>query len=312
MVTLELRGNNRRENAQRLRTPTGAERPSGRAQKVRDTQPRSFRIFPQTDLHARQWLTLEDEYRGDISPHQSVETDNRFEHEIWTALSGLTMRVYGEEKAPEILGKLREHWQNFTNVDNKDDIPPEQRMITHAYRVGKLAYQWSIRAGFEPKVADRIALGAFVHDVGKGQVKNPNADSPEEKYKYRGPLTSRSALTDDEYKLIGEHSNDGYNILKDSGFDEEIAAVAKNHHAPLTPDADISTYALIAMLADGSDVRTHDRTYKLAEPRIALAQDDRVEKQLARLEIKLGTDAFTRSYYHWVRAAEPQHSLAAA
>jgi putative nucleotidyltransferase with HDIG domain len=223
-----------------------------------------------------------------------------YEQEIWLSLGGLVRDVLGKGQTEEVLPKLRPHWQNLAVVDRKSTsiqipsgelisrhIPPEQRMIAHSFRSAKLAYQLGVDAGLGEYKSKVIALGAFLHDIGKGAVTD--------RFVYQHILTSPSQLTAEEGKwMTAGHTRDGYGILQAIGMPEEIAEVARDHHSTQSEDP-TSDNAQIVSIIDDSDVVTHARTYKEASPKVDLLSDRVIQKKLKRLR----NPAFTRAYEQW-------------
>jgi HD-GYP domain-containing protein (c-di-GMP phosphodiesterase class II) len=103
-----------------------------------------------------------------------------------------------------------------------------------------------------------LGVGALLHDIGKVMIP-PQI------------LQKKSALTDEEYEIIKQHSVIGYNILKTIAQINELSAkVALCHHERydgkgyirgLTKD-EIHIYSRIVAIADIFDALTSDRIYR--------------------------------------------------
>lgn len=103
-----------------------------------------------------------------------------------------------------------------------------------------------------------LGVGALLHDIGKVMIP-PNI------------LQKKSALTDEEYEIIKQHSIIGYNILKTMPqISEESALVALCHHerydgkgyiSGLAKD-EIHIFSRIVAIADIYDALTSDRIYR--------------------------------------------------
>ncbi len=103
-----------------------------------------------------------------------------------------------------------------------------------------------------------LGVGALLHDIGKVMIP-PSI------------LQKKSALTDEEYEIIKQHSIIGYNILKKiPQISEESASVALCHHerydgkgyiSGLAKD-EIHIFSRIVAIADIYDALTSDRIYR--------------------------------------------------
>lgn len=103
-----------------------------------------------------------------------------------------------------------------------------------------------------------LGIGALLHDIGKVLIP------PE-------ILQKNSALTDEEYEIIKQHSILGYNILKTiPQISEKSAMVALCHHERFDgkgynkglKDHEIHIYSRIVAVADIFDALTSDRIYR--------------------------------------------------
>jgi len=87
----------------------------------------------------------------------------------------------------------------------------------HQRRVAHLAKVIAEQIGMDEERINGLSLGAEIHDIGKIHL-------PAE------ILVKPTKLTDTEYELIKEHSQIGYDILKDIDFPWPIADIAYQHH----------------------------------------------------------------------------------
>jgi HD-GYP domain-containing protein (c-di-GMP phosphodiesterase class II) len=103
-----------------------------------------------------------------------------------------------------------------------------------------------------------LGVGAILHDIGKVMIPSEI-------------LLKKSALTDEEYETIKQHSIIGYNILKRIPYiSEASASVALNHHERFDgkgyPDGlknqEIHIYSRIVAIADIYDALSSDRIYR--------------------------------------------------
>jgi len=90
----------------------------------------------------------------------------------------------------------------------------------HQVRVAGLAKAIAAELGMSEHDIEGIQVAALVHDVGKMGV-------PAE------ILTKPGTLTDLEFQLIKQHSQAGYEILKDIDFTWPVAETVLQHHERL-------------------------------------------------------------------------------
>lgn len=145
----------------------------------------------------------------------------------------------------------------------------------HQYRVSQLATAIAGELGLDEDRIHGLRLAASIHDLGKVQVPAEILSKP-------------SKLTALEYKMIQEHPETGYNIMKDIKFPWPIADIVRQHHEkidgtgyPLGLKGDqIQLEARILMVADVVEAMASHRPY-----RAALG----IEKALAEIERGRGT-----------------------
>lgn len=127
----------------------------------------------------------------------------------------------------------------------------------HSLNVALIARMIGIWLKFTPEELDTLTLAGLLHDVGKTKI-------PAE------VLNKQSRLTDEEFALIRQHPQYGYDILKNQPLDPHIKRAALMHHERcdgsgypmgLTQD-EIDDYALIIAIADVYDAMTAARSYR--------------------------------------------------
>lgn len=109
---------------------------------------------------------------------------------------------------------------------------------------------------------ETIRVAASLHDLGKLSV-------------IRDILEKPCGLTDEEFAVVKEHSDSGYNILKDIPFDGPVAETVQQHHERIDGSGypnqlqkdDILLEARILAVADALDAMISDRPYRKAMPR---------------------------------------------
>jgi putative two-component system response regulator len=90
----------------------------------------------------------------------------------------------------------------------------------HQRRVADLAVALAGAVGFEKDKIEAVRMAAIIHDLGKISVPAEILSKP-------------SRLTVNEFNLIKEHPQVGYDILKDIEFPWEIATMVYQHHEKL-------------------------------------------------------------------------------
>lgn len=144
----------------------------------------------------------------------------------------------------------------------------------HLWRVSRFSRLLADKAGMAEEDAARIAVGGFLHDLGK--VGIPDAI-----------LGKKDKLTDDEYAVIKTHPDVGRRMLAGHPFSALVMDAVFAHHE--TPDgrgyplglrgAEIPTVARIVGICDAFDAMTSSRPYRHGMP---------VEKALAIIRDNLG------------------------
>ena len=136
----------------------------------------------------------------------------------------------------------------------------------HSIAVGALMIGLARRMGLDDDSVRQAGLVGLLHDVGKTRVPLAVLNKP-------GPLDPQ------EWAIMKEHSQWGFEILKPLGLDEAIADACLHHHEKVDgsgyPDGlkqgEISLLARMASICDVYDAITSDRPYKEGwQPAIAL------------------------------------------
>lgn len=129
----------------------------------------------------------------------------------------------------------------------------------HEQRSARIAKQIALEMGLSDEEADRVEVAGLVHDVGKLGV-------PAE------ILTKPGRISSSEFKLIQEHSQAGYDILKEVDFDWPLAQIVLQHHERMDGSGypnglrgdDILMAARILMVADVIEAMASHRPYRAA------------------------------------------------
>lgn len=137
----------------------------------------------------------------------------------------------------------------------------------HQRRVADLAVAIAATVGFEKDKIEAVRVAASIHDLGKISVPAEILSKP-------------SRLTVNEFNLIKEHPQVGYDILKDIEFPWEIATMVYQHHEKL----DGSGYPLGL---SGDDILPESRVLTVADIVEAMASHRPYRPGLG-MEIALG------------------------
>lgn len=133
----------------------------------------------------------------------------------------------------------------------------------HVSRVSMLSRLLALAMGMGEEAADRLALIAPMHDIGKITIPDAILNKP-------------GLLTPEERAVMREHAANGARLLgkSEKRLFREAAVVARSHHERYDgkgyPDGlsggDIHPYARIVALVDVFDALISDRVYKKAWP----------------------------------------------
>ncbi len=152
-----------------------------------------------------------------------------------------------------------------SSIDAKDPYT-----CGHSERVAELAAALARAHGLDDEPCERVRLAGIIHDVGKIGV--PEA-----------VLCKTGRLTEEEFALIKQHPEIGYQILRDIPQFEDLLPGVLYHHERFDgrgypnrlKGAGIPLMARIIGLVDAFDAMSSNRTYRSAMPR------DRVFEELA-------------------------------
>lgn len=133
----------------------------------------------------------------------------------------------------------------------------------HVKRVAEYSRVLAIGLGMDEDEADLIKMASPMHDIGKVGIPDSILNKP-------------GKLTDDEFKQMQYHTEDGYKLLKDSPRKilKTAAVIAHEHHEKFNGKGyprgisgkNIHIYGRITAVADVFDALASDRVYKPAWP----------------------------------------------
>lgn len=134
-------------------------------------------------------------------------------------------------------------------------------LMMHGVCVSNLAYLISKELGCDKIFCDKMAMAGIVHDIGKVKI-----------YTYIYGNEDDSTLTVEKLRFIRMHSELGYDILSDEGFDDEVLKAVLYHHENYDGSGypenlageNIPLSARILRVCDVFAALISDRTYRKA------------------------------------------------
>ncbi len=127
----------------------------------------------------------------------------------------------------------------------------------HSLNVALISRMIGTWLNFSEEELDTLTLAGLLHDIGKTKI-------PDE------ILNKETKLTDEEFALIKQHPQYGYDILKNQPLDSHVKKAALMHHERCDGSGypmgitmnEIDDYALIISIADVYDAMTAARSYR--------------------------------------------------
>ena len=139
------------------------------------------------------------------------------------------------------------------NIRDKDEY-----LLEHSISVSVYMTLFAKYLKINRKIIEHLAIGAFLHDVGKIRIPDEILNKP-------------GRLTDDEFVIMKSHASHSINILKKTpGISKLSLEVAALHHEKLNGQGypnqvagnDISKYGRMVAICDIFDALTANRVYK--------------------------------------------------
>jgi putative nucleotidyltransferase with HDIG domain len=165
----------------------------------------------------------------------------------------------GSDQVVDLMGKcLSDNELGFfglTKIMEKDYYT-----YTHSINVGLLCMSFALKIGMPADEVHELGLGGMLHDVGKSKI-------PQE------IINKKGALTEEEFELVKNHTDNGEVVLKGLGcYGEKVINMVGQHHEKYNgtgyhrglTGGDISLFARICKLTDVYDALTTRRSYKKA------------------------------------------------
>src|ERR1700687_799624 len=175
-------------------------------------------------------------------------------------------RQHLEEMVTERTGQLQSALQQIERsyedtlqalgaaIDLRDD-----ETAGHSKRVCRYSLEIARAMGWSDKQLESLARGAYLHDIGKLGIPD-------------GILLKPGPLTEDERKLMQQHVQIGFDVVKDIPFLADVAEIILMHHEQYggggyprgLKGEEILPGARIFAVADTLDAITSDRPYRRA------------------------------------------------
>lgn len=216
---------------------------------------------------------VEDPRTEDLTPQDAVseETRNRAVKQVYSSFSQMIeARKWKRTVANPKLG--REFRQAFEDIlydmqANRQAMlhlsqiyTTDNYLYSHSVNVGIYSAALGMAIGLKRDQLIDLGIGAMLHDIGKTQI-------PME------VLMKPGKLTDEEFKLMKDHSMIGYQMLKDQPDIPLLSAhCALQHHERLDGTGyprqlkgeEIHLYGQVVGIADVYDALTSNRVYRKA------------------------------------------------
>lgn len=208
-------------------------------------------------------IYIEDDISNDIVIRDIIEEQTRIEA-IKIVKSTMDAYYYGDklnsDKVIEVVNKIVNDILSLDDIIiNLMDIKScDNYTFLHSVNVCVLSIATGVELKLNYDELKELGIGALLHDIGKVLIP-PQI------------LQKNSALTDEEYEVIKQHSIFGYNILKTiPQISEKSAMVALCHHERFDGNGynkglrqnEIHIYSRIVSVADIFDALTSDRIYR--------------------------------------------------
>ncbi len=138
----------------------------------------------------------------------------------------------------------------------------DQYLLEHSVSVSVLMSVFAMHLGFNKGLIKQLAIGAFLHDVGKIKINESVLNKP-------------GKLTPEEFEEIKKHAVHSKEIVdKTSGLSEISKQIVANHHEKLNGqgypkglrDPDLTQYDRMIAICDIFDALSADRVYKVGMP----------------------------------------------
>jgi len=180
----------------------------------------------------------------------------------WNAigiLRDITERKHGEKELLQTSEKLRQALGSIINVVGATVELKDPYTAGHQKRVADLARSIATEMALSKDQIEGIRIAGIIHDIGKISVPAEILSRP-------------GRLSENEFCLIKNHAQVGYEILKDIEFQWPIAQIVYQHHEKMDGSGypqglkgeDIILEARILAVADAVEAMASHRPYRPA------------------------------------------------
>ena len=199
----------------------------------------------------------------ELGPGDTVLADQLPQRTIFVATSDVRfLYITPSPTFHEMSQTLAEMMRLATEVEVRDGYTAE-----HCLRLQQLSYATGEVLGLDHTRLHYLALGAYMHDLGKARISDLILKKP-------------GKLTEQEWEVMRTHPRLGFEMLQDTVMKPASPIVAQHHERldgsgyPLGLSGDqILQEAFIVAVADTYDAITTDRPYrKAATPQEALTE----------------------------------------
>jgi len=142
---------------------------------------------------------------------------------------------------------------SLLRLKNKDDYT-----YMHSVAVSALMVVLAKELGLSEREVKQAGLAGLLHDIGKAAIPMDYLNKP-------------GALTDEEFAVVREHPQRGYELMKQANITDEVALdVCLHHHEKMNGEGyperlqgdEISLFAKMGAVCDVYDAITSTRAYK--------------------------------------------------
>lgn len=197
---------------------------------------------------------------SDAPPEKKME-------KVYDLSRDVTHQFFEANSSPEILrgsGQVVELMEKCLG-DNKLGFHGLSKIMekdyytyTHSINVGLYCMTFALKIGMPADEVHELGLGGMLHDVGKSQLP-------------REIINKKGALTEDEFQVIKNHTENGMDVIRGLGcYGEKVIQMVGQHHEKYNGEgyhqglagSEIALFARICKLTDVYDALTTRRSYK--------------------------------------------------
>jgi len=169
----------------------------------------------------------------------------------------ITKQKEAEKKLKENYKALQRTWENTIRAIADIVETRDPYTASHQKRVAKLAFAIAKEMGLPEQQLRGLVMAAYIHDIGKIYVPGEF-------------LTKPGKLGSNELNIIKNHSQAGYNVLKNIDFEWPISEIVLQHHERMDGSGyprglsgeDILIEARILAVADVVEAMASHRPYR--------------------------------------------------